>query len=187
MPKKGEEVVEAQTIPVDLNAFTEFILSLEEARIAIDESIQMGREFIGAVPPVEEEVVDSVGGEEGLDLNNMDETALLNLADEYGIEVPRKLTTADAIRDFLYDALQAGEVVEGEAVVEVEVEEEVGEEVVEEVAPPPVRAARTAPPARVAPVAKVPPAPVGRTKPAVSVPSSDVVRGKLKAAVRVRK
>ena len=115
----------------------------------------------------------------------MDEAALLNLADEYGIEVPRKLTTADAIRDFLYDALQAGEVVEGEVVVEVE--EEVGEEVVEEVAPPPVRAARTAPPARVAPVAKVPPAPVGRTKPAVSVPSSDVVRGKLKAAVKGRR
>jgi len=188
---KVEEVADVETIPVETQAFEEFIASLEDAYNTIGNAINMGRELLGVEPLAEgaEEAVEE-GEEEGpgdVDLNALDENGLLSLADEYKIEVPRKLRTVNEIRDFLFDVFQGGpkEIIEGG------VEEVAEEEVVEEEAPPPpARVARAAAPRAAAPASTprarggaAPPPPARAKAPA---PSPAAVRTRLTTAARGR-
>ncbi len=190
-----EEVVEetGDTIVIDRAMFEELLNSNIENYETLGNNIAIMQEILG-VEEVPGEEAPAGGGDINLDVLDLDQ--LLDLADEYKLIVPRTLRTEDQIRDFLGAELPA--VIE--AIIAAEEAGEVIEEVVEEVPPPPApRRTRTpaAPPApapsrRVAP-APLAPAPSRRGAPAPApsrrgapAPSPEVVRGKLKAAVRGR-
>jgi hypothetical protein len=101
------KVIEQEIIETTKSTFESFIASVEKAREDLEDVVKKGYDILGIEYEQADDGTEDAGGEasgeEEVDIDTLDIDGLLEVAEQYDVEIPKKtmIRGEDAVRDFI--------------------------------------------------------------------------------------